>query len=124
MLGWLREPARRDSRRKRSTNAGSSAWKDASSLSATSRSRPGWRARYTTAIPPRPSSSASSIRRSGSLTGEPFRQVLQPHRVAVLDSPVSGVEELEEDVCDTDPVECATKRLRAQVEVPLVPRSG
>ena len=40
MLGWLSEPATRDSRTKRCANDGSAAWKVPSSFSATNRSRP------------------------------------------------------------------------------------
>ena len=54
MLGWLSEPAIRDSRRKRWAYSAEPAWKRLSSLSATCRSRSGWRATYTTAMPPRP----------------------------------------------------------------------
>ena len=41
-------------------------------------------------------------------------------RVAVLDRHVRGVEELEVDVRDADPLERAPKGLRAEVEEPLV----
>ena len=45
MLGWFREPARRDSRKKRSANSGALAWKVLNSFSATLRSSWVWRAR-------------------------------------------------------------------------------
>ncbi len=56
MLGCDSEPATRDSRRNRCANEGSEAWKAPSSLSATNRSRSVCLARYTIAIPPRPTS--------------------------------------------------------------------
>src|SRR3954453_16395124 len=68
MFGWLNDPARRDSRRKRRANCGSLAWNADSSFSATNRSRSGWRARYTIAIPPRPSSLRISYRPTDRVT--------------------------------------------------------
>src|SRR5919112_5100174 len=62
MFGWLSEPATRDSRRNRWAKDASEAWKAPSSLSATNRSRSVWRARYTSAMPPRPSSRRISYR--------------------------------------------------------------
>ena len=53
-LGWLSDPATRDSYRKRRANAASVTCAECNSFRATSRSSAGCRARWTEAIPPRP----------------------------------------------------------------------
>ena len=58
MFGWRRAAAFRASRRKRSTNASSSANAGRSTLTATSRANISSRARYTTAMPPWPMTSS------------------------------------------------------------------
>src|ERR687885_858671 len=59
---------------------------------------------------------------SGKLRSEPLRQVLQSQRVAVLDVPVPGVEELEGDVGDADLGEGPPEGLGPEVEERLVAR--
>src|ERR671933_1470059 len=59
---------------------------------------------------------------SGKLRSEALREVPERERVAVLDVPVPGVEELEGDVGDADPGEGAPEGLGAEVEERLVAR--
>src|ERR1700722_20742519 len=56
--------------------------------------------------------------------GQSFGQIPQRDRIAILDPHVGGIKELKRNIGDADSLQGAAKRLRTEVQEPLVALAG